>query len=267
MLKKVEQIQINSILTYLRKDIGNCVYMYIDIAKYGIENPNMELWCDTGSHEICLVVMRYYNSISMYSDQDEWDIDAVAELIRSYRVGMVSGKKSMIEKLIVQCNDLYDIEYGYVFQLNQYRDFKIPDDLIEDGTAEDVLEIATLICSNESIGGYYKIENLAMQLKERIETGIGRSLIIRRNQKIVAHIATYAEYEKIGVTAGLIAQQDSAGIPYGTILESRLVHDLLKEGFDIYTFVTEKKRAMFFNLMGCIELGRYGKMILKESDT
>ena len=80
---------------------------------------------------------------------------------------------------------------------------------------------------------------------------------------MVAHIASYAEFDKLATTAGLISVQDETNIPYGTILESRLILDLLAEGFEVYTFVTEKRRARFFKAMKCEEYGRYGKMTLK----
>lgn len=89
---------------------------------------------------------------------------------------------------------------------------------------------------------------------------MGRNLVIRGEDGLLGHIATYAEYDKYAVTAGLLSVQDGSNIPYGSMLESRLVHDLLAEGYTIFTFVTEKRRAKFFKLMGCKEYGRYGKM-------
>ena len=254
---------VKAILVYLRKDVGNCVYLYIDIAKYGLENPNMKVWFDTDDEGINLVVMKYYNSIQVYSRQETWNVEEVAELIRNEQVGMVSGQSWIIDKLYPICGENYNLEVGHVFELPQFRAFEDVVE-IETGTVDDTLEIAELICSNESIGGYYEIENLANQLKERIETGIGRSLIIRKDGKMVGHIATYAEFNGIAVTAGLIAKDDETRIPYGTILESRLVLDLLNEKFRVFTFVTEKRRAKFLTLMGCEEIGRYGKMTLKE---
>ena len=255
---------VGDICEYLRPDVGNCVYMYVDIAKYGLDNPNIDVWYDVNIEgNINIVVMKYYNSISVYSRSEDWDIEPVCELIRKYQVGMVSGQSWIIDKLYPVCGENYDLEVGYEFKLTNFREF--PDIAhIEDGKIEDTLEIAELICSDESIGGYYEIENLANQLAERIRTGIGRSLVIRNNDgKIIAHIATYAEFENIATTAGLIAIDDGSNIPYGTLLESRLVNDLLREGFEIFTFVTEDRRARFFRTMKCEELSRYGKMTLK----
>lgn len=265
-VKGMREADINvlpAIKTYLKRDVGNCVYLYIDICKYGLDNPNMKVWYDTDTNGINLVVMKYYDSIQVYSHVDTWDADQVCELINKEHTSMVSGQKRIIEKIYPQYEDAYKIEYGYVFRMTSYREFENVE-TIETATIEDTHEIAELICSNESIGGYYEVQNLAQQLAERMETGIGRNLLIRKEGKIIAHIATYAEYNNIAVTGGLIAKADDSNIPYGTILESRLVLDLLSEKFHIYTFVTEKKRAKFLKLMDCEEYGRYGKMTLKE---
>lgn len=264
-MRKAENSVVKEICEYLRQDVGHCVYVYIDIAKYGLDNPNMSVWYDRDQEgDLNLVVMKYYDSISVYSRSRDWDIKPVCELIKKEQVGMVSGQSWIIEMLYPVCGDNYDLEIGYEFQLTNFREF--PDIAhIEEGTIGDTLEIAKLICSDQSIGGYYEIENLAGQLAERIETGIGRSLVIRNKEgKIIAHIATYAEFDKIATTAGLIAQADGSNIPYGTLLESRLVNDLLAEGFEIYTFVTEERRARFFRTMKCKELSRYGKMTIRE---
>ncbi len=262
-MRLAAEADVKGICEYLREDVGNCVYLYIDISKYGLDNPNMKVWLDENDQGINLVVMKYYNSIQVYSRTEDWDMKPVSDLIEKEQVGMVSGQNWIIEKLYPTCGINYDLEIGYVFKLTNFKDFGSIVE-IEKGTVEDMHECAALICANESIGSYYEVENLASQLRERIETGIGRSLVIRNDEgRIIAHIATYAEYDHIATTAGLIAEDDGSNIPYGTLLESRLVNDLLAEGFEIFTFVTEARRARFFRAMKCEELSRYGKMTLK----
>ena len=251
---------IDALLVYLKRHVGNCVYLYMDLLKYRLSNPNMKIWYDTDEDGINLVIMKYYDSIQVYSESDNWDTEAVKKFLGNYDVGMISGKEEIIEKIYPDFKDKYELEIGYVFQLTAFREF---DEIVKIERVEDPSEfpaIARFICSNESIGGYYDPDNLAEQLRERMETGMGRNLVIRGADGLLGHIATYAEYDKYAVTAGLLSVQDGSNIPYGSMLESRLVHDLLAEGYTIFTFVTEKRRAKFFKLMGCKEYGRYGKM-------
>ncbi len=255
---------IPAILTYLKRNINDCVYMYIDIAKYGLENPNMKVWFDSDENGITLVVMKYHTSISVFTDVENWNTKEVAELICNEGVLSVTGRKDLVEKIYSVCKEKYNVTYGSVFKFKKCRECDYSGK-IETATSDDTLEIAKLIAMDESIGAYYDVENLSNQLSERIETGMGRSYVIRNEQGvIIAHIASYAEHDKIATTGGLIVHPDYQMGVYGSVLEGYLVTKLLEEDFNIYTFVTERLRKKFLTVIGNECVGEYGKMTLKS---
>lgn len=212
-MKVATENRLSEIINYLAQDIAHCLYMYIDISKYGLSsNPNMTVWYDTYEDELNLVVMKYHDSIQIYTRSNVWDVDGVKDIISNEKVLMVSGRLDLIELIYTLCNDNYEITSGYVYRLENYKIF---DDigLIEVAQESDMLEIAELICSDVEIGGHYHVSDLANQLLERMRTGMGRNLIIRDNGKIIAHIATYAEYNNIAITSGLIVHPDFRKFP------------------------------------------------------
>ena len=79
------QNDVPAILVYLKRHVQDCLYMYIDIGKYGLDNPNMQVWLDSDNHGINFVVMKYHDSISVYSDNDTWDTEAVMRLIQDQK--------------------------------------------------------------------------------------------------------------------------------------------------------------------------------------
>ena len=264
-MRRATENDIPAILLYLKRKVHDCIYMYIDIAKYGLENPNMKVWLDSDDKGVKLVVMKYHTSISVYSDRKKWDIGAVAQLIEEEKVGSVTGRRDMIEELVKSCPN-YSAEYGSVFRLSTHRDYDFDGD-IETATPDDALEIAKLIATDEGIGSYYEIQDLADQLAERMETGMGRSYVIRDQGKIVAHIASYAEFKSLATTGGLIVDMEHRSGVYGGVLESYLVKNLLEENFKVYTFVTARLRAKLFEALGNKQVGEYGKMTrVKEED-
>ena len=263
-MRQAKLDDIPAILTYLKRNIDDCVYMYIDIAKYGLENPNMKVWFDSDENGITLVVMKYHTSISVFTDVDNWNTEEVAEIIRNEGVLSVTGRKDIVEKIHNICEEKYDVSYGYVFNFTDYRVDTI-DAEIETATVEDTLEIAKLITTDDGIGSYYEVENLAQQLAERIETGMGRSYVIRNEKgRIIAHIATYAEFNGIATTGGLIVSADCRNGVIGSVMEGFLVRTLIDENFKIYTFVTERLRKRLLMAMGNKCVGEYGKMTLKS---
>lgn len=263
-MKKATANDIPAILVYLKRHVEDCLYMYIDIGKYGLELPHMQVWFDTNDNGISLVVMKYHTSISIYTDTKNWDVEAVAQLIRKENVNSITGTKAITERLYSLCADDYKVSYGSVFRFSKARDYTFQG-LIESATEQDTPEIARLIMEDQGIGSYYEVQDLADQLAERMRTNMGRSFIIRENGKIVAHIASYAEYDGLATTGGLIVAPTCRNGLYGGVLESKLVHTLLEENFQVYTFVTERLRKKLLTAWGNECVGEYGKITRKEA--
>jgi len=69
------------IFDYIGKDYGKCAYMYIDLKKYGFDNPNVNLWLDEEDGEIRLVMLQYYTGVHLFSRENEFDVDGIAEVL------------------------------------------------------------------------------------------------------------------------------------------------------------------------------------------
>lgn len=252
---------VDRILNCLKEQVGNCLYMYIDIKKYGIEHPDMKVWFQEDSNEsmgISLVVMKYYNSISFYTCGTNWSQEDVLSLLEYYAPDSVSAPLASMEAIAAQAKD-YHLSTGWVFEYKQFKEF--PVDYIEKATKEDLWDVAELLCSDEGFGAIYSVETLHKQLVERLETNMGRNLIIRSQEnKIVAQIATYAECDGIAVTSGMIVHPDHRDSMYGSILESNIVKELQGESFRVFTFVIEKKRKRLLDALKQDCIGQYGRL-------
>ena len=264
-LKVANEKDIDVILEYLRPNIQDCIYMYIDIKKYRTTNPAMKVWYDHNeTGDIVLVVMKYHTSISLYSSEtsDIWLSTDLLRIIKQHKPNSITGRRDIIEILMNEMNGYY-AEYGYVFKLEKFADFG-GDELVETANDSDMLEIAKLVTSDAEIGSYYEVQDYADQLLERKHSGMGRSLIVRDGSQIVGHIATYAELDGIATTGGLIVKPSHEGKMFGAILEGFLVRKLLNEGITIFTFVTSRKRYKLLKNMGNNPVGEYGKMMKRE---
>ena len=246
------------ILQYLQKNLQDCVYLYIDIMNYGTCTDNIRVWFQEEADEICLVVMKYYDSFQIYSREKLFDAEAVKALVDDYPVSMISGRKDMIEKIAGLCPE-YEDTYGVVFLMDQYRAMQSPIEICE-ATEQETSEIAELICSDSEIGGHYTPENLANQLAERIRTCTGRSYIIRDNGKIIAHSATYAEAEGIAVVGGTIIAPEYRNGNYYMLLSNFMLQQLATEGKRAYTFSLSRKMIHYHERLHT-RCGEYGKLV------
>lgn len=264
-LRQAVQDDIPAILAYLKRHVQDCIYMYIDIAKYGLDNPNMKIWLDADNDGVGLVVMKYHTGMSVYSARKKWDAKGTARLIENEKAASVTGPRAQIERLMKLLGDRYGAEYGAVFRFTNHRDYGM-DELVETAGPEDTPECARLIAADEGIGSYYEVQDLAVQLAERMDTGMGRSYVIRQDGRIVAHIASYAEFKGIATTGGLIVDPAYRSGVYGGVLESYLVKRLLEEKFKVYTFVTARLRVKLLTALGNEQVGEYGKMMRRKEE-
>lgn len=248
---------ISNIIVFLKENITECIYMYIDIKKYGVTNPAMKVWID--EKPLTTVVMLYYESLQIYTIGEKIDIEWLKKILQNKEITTIKGRHDIICQIMQGEQPNYRLEDGEVYQIDYYREFEISND-IEHATPADAKEIAELICSEKKFAHNYDIKILARQLKDRMENSLGRNIIIRKHGQIVAHIATYAEYEDISVTSGLVVHPDLRKEGYGFMVESYLVNELLKEGKKVYTFILEEKRSALMKSMGATLCGKYGKL-------
>lgn len=254
-MKEATNKDISALLEFLRNDVGNALYLYMDIGKYGLDNPNIRVWFEEKGTGINCVVMKYFSSFQLYASSPACIRDIQA-LIKAYQPEMVSGPAFLIRSIQKELHG--EFTYGTVFQIREYREFE-PVCPIEQATVSDTSEIAALICTAPSFGKHYQAEALAGQLAERISTGMGRSFIIRKDGKIIAHFSTFAEYGQLAMTSGLVVHPAYQGITsYGTILESYLFCLLIKEGKQVYTHIQHPSRIRMLQRLGGTVIGEYG---------
>lgn len=249
------------ILQYLRGNMKDCIYLYIDIMNYGVSSEHMKVWIEEDADELSLVVMKYYDSFQVYSHLATCNIVAITELLQQYPVTMVSARRDIIEQLEKQCEE-YIASYGVIYMVERHRKVSDRTDIML-AAEEDALEIAKLICMDEEFAANYTVEVLAKQLAERIRTGTGRSYIIRENGEIVAHTATFAEADGIGVVSGTIVKQDYRNSNYFLLISNYMAQQLKKEGKTAYIFAITDKMIRYHDMLHT-RCGEYGKLVRKE---
>ena len=254
---------VSAILKYLKEDVANCLYMYIDIGKYGIEDEFMDVWVDEKDGNISCVIMKYHTGLQVYSQTDDWNVDEVINIIKEQNVNSITACRRISDVLYDRLQETYEYDPGYVFEFTTYHPIEM-DVKVERAGEEDMMEIAKLISTDEGIGSYYDIVDLANQLTERMNTGMGRNFIVRDGDEIVGHIASYAEFDGLATTSGLIVAPSHRSGLLGAYLEKYLVDDLIKDGFFVYTFITARLRKRLLESMGNKCVGEYGKLMKKE---
>lgn len=255
--------QVPALLAYFEQDLKNCLYSYIDLKKYGIDNPHLHIYYSTRDGAISAVATEYYKGIQLFSYGETLDIEETLELIRKLDTPMVNGKKELIELLEPHLGADFEKEVGYVAWM---KALKPGADLtkVEQAGEEKCLEIARLICTDEGLGGHYVPEEFCQQLVDRQREQFGRNYVIYQNGKIVCHAATYAEIDNLAIVSGVIADAACRGQGLGYQVVSRLCHDLLEEGKRPCIFYFKKEAAGLYAKVGFEDGTGWGKLSRKH---
>lgn len=261
MIKLTEE-RLQDVLKYMEDDLPNCLYLYGDIVRYGINDPNMTVWYSEKDGKINAVVMKYFMGSHVYSKHYDYDLEEILEKLKEIQVDRISSQRPIVEALHERLNKEFDVEYGCVFQLSEYRKMRSPV-VIEKAEVKDAEAIAELMMTHELYSRSYKKEDLAKELADRIERKIGRSYIIRDGERIVAHDGVNLETDQFAVEGLALVHDDFRNTLYGSFLDSYMINDLGKEQKKLYCMIVEGRRLDGFVRMGNKIQANYGKLFKK----
>ena len=117
---------------------------------------------------------------------------------------------------------------------------------------------------DKELGSVYTVSSLTSELKERINTGMGRSYIIRADGKIVAHNATYAESDKFVIVSGLMVHPDYRDTDYAYWIDLKSSLEFQNEGKSRFFFALNNKIIRWHKRLGTQIVAEYGKLSLKD---
>lgn len=257
-MKRAYEEDLERILVFLNENLDHCVYIYIDITKYGLDNPNIKLWYSEYEGCINSVAMKYYDSFQLCSIDEKLDEEGIYQLLRDNPVKSVSGSANIIRILEPYFAGKCDCNYGIVVKETKYK--MLPGvERVEEATVEECFEIAELLCTDYEFADTYEVDVLAKQLEDRIKTGAGRSFVIKEKGKIIAHVATFAEADKLVVQSGLIVAPEYRNSLYGVVLHEYMKGVSIQAGKNVYAYRIKEDMKKYVKSPGTVVCGEYGK--------
>ena len=257
---KCEKKDLPAILSYIGNDYGKCAYLYIDLKKYGIDHPEVEIWYQPDENgKICLIMLRYYNGMHAFSQTGAFDAADAANLASGIAPAMLCGMEQTIDPIAPYLADAYEPEIGHVLRLAHYNGKHNPD--AYKAGKEDYADIARLLSEDEVMGGPYGYELLYRQLIERFEEGFGRSWVLRDEKGVAANSATYAELSDIAVVSGGIVRPDRRGEGLYSKQIGSLCRDLTSEGKEVISYAYGGSAEGAHYSVGFEKLGIWKKLI------
>lgn len=284
MYRIAQENDVSKLLEYFDQDLKNCLYSYIDLKKFGIDNPNLTVYFDADQRQVdrasCsnkladpedgfkvgdikCTALKYYEGLQLFDADGKMDAEETANLIRKLGSHIISSTVDVIEKLYPLLKDSYEMEQGYVTEMLSMPECEISAE-VRPAELGEYDEIAKLICSDAGVGGHYEPEELKEQLLTRLNEGMGRNYVLEKDGEIIHHAATYAELDNLAVISGVITREDYRGKGIGTLAIRKLCHDLLLEGKKPCLFYYTEQAEEFYKKIGFEEGTGWAKLVLRK---
>ena len=246
------------IIEYIGKSYGQCLYLYVDLLKYGFDNENINVWFQKEEDEIKALVLQYYTGVHVFSKEVEFDVKDVVDLLKEINPSMICGMKWTLDK-IKDYFDNYEMEIGIVGELTNLKVYDTEG--CYKANAEEIKELAELLAEDESLGKPYGFELLYKQLLERYEENFGRNFIYRDNGKIVATASTYAEKGGVAVISGVMVHPEYRGKGLSKNVLSAVCDNLKKDGFDVFSYYYIPSATRMHQSVGFEPIGDWAKLV------
>lgn len=236
MLKACEENDKEKVLKYIGEDFGRCIYIYIDILKYSLNDDNFHVWLQyNAGSEITAVISEYHKGIQIYSKENDLNVEEIVMFLETKDSPIILGTKRVIDKF-------EHLLKGYTKTegvLGELKDFKfLSDKKVLVAGEDDIEDIAGLVSEDDDIGKPYGYESIYRQYHQRQTEGFGRNYIIRDELtgEIICHAATYAETQKAAVLGGAITAPGYRKKGFSKCVISSLCKDLIDEGKRVFSF-------------------------------
>ena len=252
------------ILSYIGKDYPSCLYLYLDLKKYGIESETVEVYLQLNGDGISSVLLKYYSCLHLFSRDDSFDADEAAGFFRDGNFTMLYCARRTADRLYASFPDPLKARAaatnGWVAQIRAVD--QEPRGLAVPAGKSDFAQIASLIFQDEDIGRSYRYDELSKQLEERSQEGYARNLVIRQNDIVIAHACTNAEMDAVAVVAELIVRKEFRGQGYASEIWRDLCNKLLSEGKEVYSFYFAEESRRLHKQIGFFEVCEWTKVVI-----
>ncbi len=262
MIVKCNGADQDKVLSYIGNDYPNCIYLFLDLKKYGMDSGYIDVFCQEEGSTITAILLRYYSCLHVFSRENLFDVNEIVAFIELRRLTMLycteSTSRLIYEKMHNKAKA--SITRGWVARIKAID--KCPKGFAVKAKKEDFPQIASLIFEDEDIGRSYKYDDLVRQLVERNEEGYGRNLVIKDNNIVIAHACTNAELGSIAVVAELLVRKEYRKKGYASEIWRDLCGRLLSEGKEVYSFYYSEESRNLHKHIGFYEICDWAKVVI-----
>ncbi|MGI6299155.1 MAG: GNAT family N-acetyltransferase [Saccharofermentanales bacterium] len=258
------------------------LFLIGDVENYGFSEPFQEIWArflpgKESEKAVDSIVLRYYTSFIVYSEHENFDIAAIIATLKARQVGMLSGKKQVIDRLKpylpgFSFSDTYMMKRptlnspsGNVEQSlaavepQSRRQGSLNKPRIELAKLKDVADLAAFVYGiDEFAVPDQTLAERTQTLKRSLSSAGTRYVIIRDQGRIVACAGTTAENSQSAMVVSVATDPAFRRRGYATMLVSRLCSIHANAGREfLCLFYSNPAAGVIYRGLGFREIGTW----------
>jgi len=262
MIRRIKDDEYITIKNLVKENRFLNPYLYIDVSTEGFINSSVDTYLVESNGIIFCIIYFYHNSIQLLG-LETLTISLRKELakyIDDKNIKRVTGPREIINDIFLYMPRYHRTD-GYIML---YKTSDINCCQVEKASLDELHEIAEIIYSDKHLGIGYTFDNLLEQLSYRMLYKNCNNYIIKKDNKIVSHFASYAVAEDFVILSGMVTRPEYRGRGYGSILVKALSSDVvLKDKKTPLLYCYENEYYTWYQKLGYQTIGTSSKLEIK----
>lgn len=222
---KQEQKQI--LLHFLEQQPLLNTFLLADIERYGFHNPFQQIWADWRGGIPSAVYLRFYQNLILYGHGQGIDLAFVRRITAQYGILVIMGPGEDMAALAPLAGEGWKAVDKGLYALNGEE--KLPPatgHTLQPATCDDVDTIHAFLQGIEGFGSMYASRQM---LADRIATGDGIHILLKRDGRLLAHANSTAASHTSVMLGGVATLESARGQGYASAVVAALCRRVLAE--------------------------------------
>lgn len=120
MIVKCQKNDEQIVESYIGKEYYKCLYLYMNLQRYGIGSQAIDVYMDKRENEIKAVYLFYFSCVHVYSKDNDFSVLELKELIKDHPTKMIYCEKNTAEYIgddYSSSERPFTITYGWVAEI------------------------------------------------------------------------------------------------------------------------------------------------------
>ena len=240
---------------FLKNDMVYNTFILADIDIYGFDKSFQDVYMKNDDRGNCeSVYLKFHNNLILAGDN--LDLDFIDSLLKQ-DINIVMGKDNLIKQVNEISSDNYIYCTKYMYSLYENKKLLAMDNNIETATLSDVDDIYEFLQTIEGFENMYKSKDMIIN---RIKSGEGFHLFLKRDGKIISHANSAAKSEFTTMIGGIATAEDFRGKNLAKEIVSLISKRIILQGRVPCTFCDREKSESFLTDIGFKEVGKWGTL-------